>query len=184
MIGFGKRISYAFRCFFSILFGGEIPSDVAEELIGSTAQPASSAPGPVLAFPKITLQPESFERAVQMLSLLQRDGRLIDFLSEDVSPYPDAQLGAAVRTVHQSCRQALDQYIKLEPIINSEEDQPVTVPAGFDPALIKVIGNVAGQPPFRGVLRHRGWRAANVTLPSLPQGAGGSVVAQAEVEIP
>ena len=119
-----------------------------------------------------------------MLALLQRDGRLIDFLTEDVAPYPDAQLGAAVRSVHESSRQVLERYVKLEPVIASDEDQPVTLQAGFDPASIKVIGNATGKPPFRGLLRHRGWRATQVNLPSLPEGSGRSVVAPAEVEIP
>ena len=70
---------------------------------------------------------DNFDRAVQMLALLQRDGRLIDFLAENISSYPDVQLGAAVRTIHDTCRQVLDQYVKLEPILDSEEDQPVTV---------------------------------------------------------
>jgi hypothetical protein len=118
-----------------------------------------------------------------MLALLQRDGRLIDFLAEDVSVYPDAQLGAAVRTIHETCRLALEHYVKLEPILNSEENQPVTVQAGFDPATIKLIGNVAGEPPVRGVLRHKGWRVKEVNLPPLPQAAGRMVVALAEVEL-
>ena len=78
----------------------------------------------------------------------------------------------------------LERYVKLEPIIASDEDQPVTLQAGFDPASIKVIGNATGKPPLRGLLRHRGWRATQVNLPSLPEGAGRSVVAPAEVEIP
>jgi len=118
-----------------------------------------------------------------MLALLQRDGRLIDFLSENVTQYPDAQLGAAVRMIHDSCRQVLDRYIKLQPVIASEEDQPVTVPAGFDPASIKLIGNVTGAPPMRGLLRHRGWRIQEVNLPALPERSGRSIVAPAEVEI-
>ena len=126
---------------------------------------------------------EAFDRAVQMLALLQRDGRLIDFLAENISAYPDARLGAAVRTIHETCRQVLDHYVKLEPILNSEEDQPVTVQVGFDPAAIKLIGNVKGEPPVRGVLRHKGWRVKQVNLPPLPQGAGRLVVAQAEVEL-
>jgi hypothetical protein len=77
----------------------------------------------------------------------------------------------------------LEQYVKLEPILNSEEDQPVTVPAGFDLAAIKLIGNVAGETPVRGVLRHKGWRVKQVNLPPLPQGAGRMVVAPAEVEL-
>jgi hypothetical protein len=178
MLGFGKRISYAFRCFTSMLLDGEIPVDVRQELAAAPA-----------ALPSATEAPEekpveSYDRAVQMLALLQRDGRLIDFLTEDVSPYPDAQLGAAVRNIHQNCRQVLERYLKLEPIIVSEEDQPFTVPKGFEPAAIKLIGNTTGEPPLRGLLRHRGWRVAHISLPSLPDGAGRSVVTPAEVEVP
>jgi Domain of unknown function (DUF2760) len=184
MIGYGKRISYAWRCFFSILIRGEIPEDVALELIKTPAAVARTAELPARKEVTAKDTSESFDRAVQMLALLQRDGRLVDFLAEDVAPYPDTQLGAAVRTVHESCRQVLERYVKLEPVITSEEDQPVTVPAGFDPASIKLIGNITGKPPLRGLLRHRGWRATQVNLPSLPEGTGRSVVAPAEVEIP
>jgi hypothetical protein len=118
-----------------------------------------------------------------MLALLQRDGRLVDFLAENISGYPDVQLGAAVRTIHDACRQTLDQYVKLDPIMNSEEDQPVNIQEGFDPAAIKLIGNVAGEPPLRGVLRHKGWRVKAVNLPPLPQSAGRMVIAPAEVEL-
>jgi hypothetical protein len=184
MISFSTRISYAFRSFFSILSDGEIPKDIAAAL-GASAQAANPA-SVVEPRPKPAEKPpvESFDRAVQMLALLQRDGRLIDFLEEDVSPYPDDQLGAAVRTIHSSCRQVLDRYLKLEPVISSEEDQPVTVPAGFDPAAVKLVGNVVGDPPIKGLLRHRGWRVKDVSLPSLPQGAGREIVAPAEVEVP
>ena len=187
MIGFWERVVFAFRCFLSILFQGDIPKDIAEKLV----KPAGSAPqAPAKAAPSVPRlreaeQPasETFDRAVQMLALLQRDGRFIDFLAENISPYPDAQLGAAVRTIHDTCRQVLDQYLKLEPILNSEEDQPVTVQSGFDPAAIKLIGNVAGEPPVRGVLRHKGWRVKEVNLPPLPQTSSRMVVAPAEVEL-
>jgi hypothetical protein len=127
---------------------------------------------------------ETFDRAVQMLALLQRDGRLIDFLSENIAPYPDAQLGAAVRTIHEACRKVLDHYVILEPILKSEENQPVTVEAGFDVSTIKLLGNVTGAPPVRGVLRHKGWHVKQVNLPPLPEGSGRRVIAPAEVEIP
>ena len=182
---FWKRVAFAFRCFFSILFHADIPNDIAQKRV----DPAPSVPQ-VPAVPSVSRlkeverpTSEAFDRAVQMLTLLQRDGRLIDFLTEDISIYPDVQLGAAVRTIHETCRQVLDHYVKLEPILNSEEDQPVTVQAGFDPAAIKLIGNVAGEPPVRGVLRHKGWRVKEVNLPPLPQGAGRMVVTPAEVEL-
>jgi hypothetical protein len=179
MMAFSTRFSYAFRCFFSLLFGGTIPPDI----VSVTGASVSNVPAAEKPKPRENPPVESFDRAVQMLALLQRDGRLIDFLSEDVSPYPDSQLGAAVRTIHASCRQVLDRYLKLEPVISSEEDQPVTVPADFDPATVKLLGNVVGQPPVKGLLRHRGWRVTEVRLPSLPQGAGREIVAPAEVEI-
>jgi len=183
-MGLGKRISYALRCFFSILLHGQIPQNIALELGKTSAAITAGSRMADARAKEAEKTPFEYDRAVQMLALLQREGRLIDFLAEDVTPYPDAQLGAAVRSVHESCRQALERYIKLEPIIASEEDRPVTVQTGFDPASVKLIGNVAGKPPLRGLLRHRGWRATQVNLPSLPEGEGRSVVAPAEVEIP
>ena len=172
MDGFWTRLSYAFRCFYWILVDGQIPPDILQHLVkaGTQGAPGSSPgaptpsvretpgtgpakPVPVPTFKESDQAPgESSDRAVQILALLQRDSRLIDFLTEDVSPYPDAQLGAAVRTIHESCRQVLDHYLKLEPIINSVEDQPVTVEAGFDPAAIRLVGKVTGTPPVRGLL--------------------------------
>ncbi len=184
MIGFSTRVSYAFRCFFSLLFSGTIPQEIGRAMALSPA--TSSLKESAAARPKASEKPaaETFDRAVQMLALLQRDGRLLDFFAEDVSPYPDSQLGAAVRSIHASCRQVIDRYVKLEPVIASEEDQPVTVPAGFDPAAVKLIGNIVGGPPIKGLLRHRGWRVTEVSLPSLPQGSAREIVAPAEVEVP
>jgi len=183
MNGFWERVAFAFRCFFSVLFHADIPKDIAQKL-GKPAQAASTAAPSVSRLREVEGLPlGTFDRAAQMLALLQRHGRLIDFLAEDIAPYPDEQLGAAVRTIHETCRQVLDRYVKLEPILNSEEQQAVTVQAGFDPAAIKLIGNVAGGPPVRGVLRHKGWRVKEMNLPPLPQGAGRMVLAPAEVEL-
>jgi hypothetical protein len=187
MNGFWERVTFAFRCFFSILFHADIPNDIAQRRV-KPAGPVSQVPAavvPSVSRLKEVERPasEAFDRAIQMLALLQRDGRLIDFLAENISAYPDAQLGAAVRTIHESCQQVLDHYLKLEPILNSEEDQPVTVQMGFDPSAIKLIGNVGREMPVRGVLRHKGWRVKEVNLPPLPQGSGRTVVAPAEVEL-
>lgn len=185
MLGFGKRVSYAFRCFFSLVSNGEIPAEIAPEVIPTqTASPVAAPPQIAIPASKVEKpQTESTDRAVQMLALLQRDGRLIDFFKEDIAQYQDAQIGAAVRELHENCRKVLQNYIKLEPIIASEEDRPITVESGFDPASIKLIGNVTGKAPLRGLLRHRGWRATEVNLPPLPSEAGRAIVAPAEVEI-
>lgn len=122
--------------------------------------------------------------AVQMLSVLQRQGRLIDFLQEDISRYDDAQIGSAVRIIHESCKSALSDCVQLEAVMVQEEGALVTVPSGFDPAAIRLTGHVAGDPPFRGVLRHRGWRVRSVHLPKITALTGKErIVAPAEVEI-
>jgi hypothetical protein len=180
MVPYWQRVKYAFRTFFSILDHSRIPEDVAAGL-GATAPTASTtqAVPPKPAAPG----PEPPHRAVQMLALLQRDGRLVDFLMEDLSAYQDAQVGAAVRDVHAGCRQALTRYFTLEPVMADDEGQSVTVERDADAARIKVIGNITGQPPYRGVLRHRGWQASRIELPPVPA-SGRAVVAPAEVEIP
>lgn len=129
-------------------------------------------------------QPPTAGPDLRILALLQRDGRLVDFLMEEIDGYPDAQIGAAVREIHGKCRKALQHYLAIEPIINQPEDSPYTVPAGFDPGTIRVVGNVGGAPPFQGSLRHTGWRARAVQLPALAGAQShNAVLAPAEVEI-
>ena len=121
---------------------------------------------------------------LRILAVLQRDGRLVDFLQEDIDSYTDAQIGAAVRDIHRGCRKALRDYLTVEPILGGPEDSPVTVASDFDPAEIRLTGNVQGSPPFKGVLKHHGWRVKSVHLPVLPGSRGDtSVLAPAEVEI-
>jgi hypothetical protein len=187
MIGLGKRLSYALQCFVTVLGRGELPEKVVADLVTrpeATAAVPVSTPGVVSAPPAPEPPPDQGDRAVQMLALLQRDGRLIDFFTEDIAAYSDAQIGAAARNVHESCRQVLARYLALEPIIASDEGQPVTVSEDVDPSTTKLIGNVTGTPPRHGVLRHRGWRVSRIELPPLAEGAGRSVVAPAEVEMP
>ena len=122
--------------------------------------------------------------AVQILSILQREGRLIDFLQEDLANYDDAQIGAAVRSVHEGCKKALKEHVSLEPVYQQEEGSPVVLQPDFDAHAVRLIGDVSGNPPFRGVLRHRGWRISRITLPERVQGQEKEmIVAAAEVEV-
>lgn len=121
---------------------------------------------------------------LRVLALLQRDGRLVDFLQEDIDAYTDAQIGAAVRDIHKGCRKALRDYLTVEPVLSGDEGHPVTLASDFDPVAIRLTGNVGGRPPFRGVLKHHGWRVKSVQLPALPGARDqSSVLAPAEVEI-
>ncbi len=129
---------------------------------------------------KPTQAPEA--SAIQVLAILQRKGRLIDFLQENIQPFDDAQIGAAVRNVHEGCREALAEHVTLEPVMQEAEGSTVNIPAGFDAHTIRLTGNVAGDPPFKGEIRHRGWRVARIDLPELMQKQY-RIVAAAEVEV-
>lgn len=120
---------------------------------------------------------------LNLLSVLQREGRLVDFFQEDLSPYADEQIGAAVRSVHENCSKTIQKYLAPRSVIDKNEGETVTVPPDFDPGAVKLIGNVTGNPPFQGVLRHRGWRASKIDLPVLSAAQDAAIIAPAEVEI-
>jgi len=121
--------------------------------------------------------------AVRLLSALQREGRLIDFLKEDVSGYADDQIGAAARDIHGNCRKALAKLIEVEKVMDKPEGSSITIPEDFDPSSVRLVGEVGGKPPFKGALRHHGWRAATVKLPAAPEGSDPNILAPAEVEV-
>ena len=128
--------------------------------------------------------PEKLHAAgLAVLGLLQREGRLIDFLREDVSSFADADIGAAARVVHAGSRKVIDQYLTLEPVLKDDEGATVTVPAGFNAERIRLTGNVAGEPPFRGALKHHGWMATSIRLPAVSPALDPRVIAPAEVEL-
>lgn len=118
-----------------------------------------------------------------LLSLLQREGRLVDFLRQDVASFSDEDIGAAARVVHAGCRKALDEHATIAVVQDAEENATVEVPVGYDPSSFKLVGNVKGEAPFTGKLRHRGWRAARLTLPDPVTGHDVRVLAPAEVEL-
>ncbi|HYR91186.1 MAG TPA: DUF2760 domain-containing protein [Terriglobia bacterium] len=121
--------------------------------------------------------------ALMFLAAMQREGRLIDFLQQEVAAFSDEDVGAAARVVHRGCRQVLQQFFDFEPSVSGEEGTPMSVPAGFDSQRIRLIGNVTGQPPFKGTLKHHGWTATAVRLPVVSEALDPRVVAPAEVEL-
>jgi len=119
-----------------------------------------------------------------LLTLLQREGRLLDFLLEDIQAYANEQIGAAVRDIHVKCQKTLKEHLVLEPVLKQSEGDNVEIPPGFDPSAIRLTGNVTGQPPFKGTLQHHGWRAKEIKLAPPPEGQDQFVVQPAEVELP
>ncbi len=120
---------------------------------------------------------------LQLLALLNHSGRLIDFLKEDISGYSDAQVGAAVRKVHADCSQHLEELVSIQSIFSQQEGATVTIPSGYDPSEVRMIGDVRGTPPFKGQLRHRGWKASKISLPKRSGTFKSDIISPAEVEV-
>lgn len=168
------RIALAFRAFFAILGSGKLSPELASEL-GLVPRVASKPAA------KPETAPQAADGAIQILGILQRDARLVDFLMEDISGYADDQIGAAVRTLHEQSRKALSQYVRLAPVIDGVEGAYTKIDHAEG---VKLIGNVPpdGKAPG-GVLRHRGWKVESITLPTLTAKARLTVLAPAEIEV-
>lgn len=123
------------------------------------------------------------DAALQVLGLLQKEARFIDFVKEDITAYSDADIGAAARVVHEGCNKAINEHFSLAPIRTEQEGSNITVPVGFDAAAIRLTGNIVGTAPFNGTLVHKGWQATEVRLPKLTQGHNPNIVAAAEIEL-
>jgi hypothetical protein len=155
--------------------GDELPDRDESGQAGEPAGPAMEEEVAGVGEPGVTV--------VQVLGLFQREGRLLDFLQEDITPYSDEQIGAAVREVHKGCRGALLECFNLAPVLDAEEGSDVEVDEDFNPLHIRLTGNVHGKPPFKGVLRHGGWRYTELNLPEWSADRKTDVIAPAEVEI-
>lgn len=205
-----SRFFLALRCFFAVLLRSALPPQAIAMLLPMAppqAQPQKSLPEappaeakpvevkpapapepPPPAEPAAPLKAGDLTAAarrggVQMLAILQREGRLLDFLMEDIDSYGDAQIGAAVRDIHRGCRKALGEHLKVRPIRPEPDEAVVKIPDGYDPSQIRLVGRVTGRPPFEGTLRHHGWRTGDINLSDIPAGHDPSVICPAEVEI-
>jgi len=120
---------------------------------------------------------------LHLFSMMQREGRLMDFLAEDLDQYEDSQIGSAVRAIHANCVQVVREYLDPRPIMAQAEGERVTVDVDFDPGAIKLTGKVAGEPPFSGIIRHKGWQVGKLKLPKLSGRQNAEIIAPAEVEL-
>ncbi|SAL12904.1 hypothetical protein AWB73_00439 [Caballeronia turbans] len=197
--GFFGRIGIAFGAFFGILgnaaFAGRVQRlreapeapeapDFAAEAPRPAAAPVAAAPAPAPAQPAPSVLKEASPvAALQLLGLLQRDARFIDFVEEDIVNYSDADIGAAARLVHDGCRAVLREHFTIKPVRTEAEGSRVTLQEGFDAAAVRLTGNVVGKAPFNGQVSHRGWKVEDTRLPKLAPSHDASIVAPAEVEL-
>jgi hypothetical protein len=204
---FLRRIPLAFGAFFSTLGNADFAASVldlrrdgarpgpdvqpvqrATAPTPTAVAPTAAAAAPIAPQPAVrpaapVLRQAPTDAALQLLALLQRDARLIDFTEENLADYADADIGAAARLVHEGCRKVLREHFTIAPVRPEEEESRITLNEGFDASAIRLTGNVVGKAPFKGTIRHRGWRVNEVRLPKLSEGHDASICAQAEVEL-
>ena len=188
VLPFFSRLSTAFGSFFALLGDGQLAARVQTLRDGaplaSEVPPPPPPPAPVQTPPPAPVRATAnVDAALQLLALLQRESRFVDFLQEDIAAYSDADVGGAARLLHGGARKVLMDTFDLEAVRTEVEGSRLTLPAGFDAAAVRVTGNVVGQPPFTGTLQHKGWRATAVRLPALTAGHDTRVIAPAEVEL-
>lgn len=175
-----RRLWLAFGVFFRVLFDARYAASIVR--VGrapepsAAAVPPSSPPAPAAAL-------QDGEGALVLLSLLQSEGRFVDFVQQDIAAFPDAEVGAVARMVHGGCRKVLGAHLRIEAIRAEPEGQPIALDAGFDANRVKLTGRVGGNGRVQGVLRHRGWHVVEVKLPKVVDPGGAVVLAPAEVEL-
>ncbi|SAL61189.1 hypothetical protein AWB69_06798 [Caballeronia udeis] len=183
-LSFFGRLSLAVGTFFAVVGDREFAGQVRRLRDGAAVTAPVAAREPVATpAPTPTIKEASPESALQLLGLLQRGARFVDFVEEDIAGYSDADIGAAARLVHDGCRATLREHFTLRPVREEAEGSRVTLADGFDATAVRLTGNVVGKPPFNGNISHRGWRVEEVRLPMLTKTHDATVIAQAEVEL-
>lgn len=161
----------ALRLLFNAAYAGQVSAGL-QALAAAQVKPAPLPPERVHA------------SGLALLAGWQREGRLVDFLQQEVGGFSDEEIGAAARVVHAGCRKVLRQYFTLEPAVKEAEGEPLTVPAQFDAQRIRLTGNVSGPPPCQGTLKHHGWVATSIRMPAISEALDPRVIAPAEVDLP
>ncbi len=182
-LGFWSRVWLALIVPWKVLFDSRLATRVASLASGAAPSAPPALVEEVAAEGNVAEAEPDTTAALQLLAILQREGRILDFLQEDIAPYSDAEVGAAARVVHQGCKRGLADYVEIAVVRAEAEGAAVVLEAGFDAARTRVTGNLVGEPPFRGTLAHHGWRVMKIRLPRLAAGHDASIVAPAEVEV-
>lgn len=176
----------ALRAFFRVLFNKAVATDVARVLDGVSPAPAQAptAEPVTLSKPKPAPKPAATRsEALTLLAALQREGRLVDFLREDLAGATDAQIGAVARDLQRDCRAAVERFFAMAPLSDQAEGSRIELPAGYDAAQYHVLGAGDGNAGLSGIILHPGWRATKCDVPTYtgPE-SGHLVIAPCEIE--
>lgn len=165
-----KRFGLALRTFFRLLGDGAF-AEAVQKLSTTKGLPAP-------------VDPATRSDALTLLATLQREARLLDFVLEPLDGFDDAQVGAAARDVHRDTRAVVERIFAPVALRTEDEGSEVVVPATADPSAFKLTGPVSGEPPYRGVLQHHGWKATACNMPTWTGDAKVAMaLAPAEVEL-
>jgi hypothetical protein len=177
---------------FSLARGKKMPTEAGVQLVSRTPEPAVKIVEKIVEVEKLVQAPapepvilkeSTPDAALQLLGLLQKEARFIDFIKEEIASYSDADIGVAARVVHEGCNKAINEHFTMTPIRSEQEGGKITLQPGFDAASVRLTGNIVGSAPFTGTLIHKGWQVTNIRLPKLTQGHNPSILAAAEVEL-
>ncbi|HEV3340120.1 MAG TPA: DUF2760 domain-containing protein [Pirellulales bacterium] len=182
------RIGLAVRVFFRVLFDAALAQRVRPLLSGeapsAVAPPDEEGRTTPTPTPKTSKKPPGRSDALNLLAMLQREARLVDFIQEPIAGYSDEQIGAAVRDVHRDCAAVFERVFALVPIRQEAEGSTIELSGDFDAAQFRLAGRVPEQPPFRGTLAHHGWRTTQCVLPEWNGSeAAATVIAPAVMEL-
>ncbi len=150
---------------------------VVEKIVEVEKIVHAPAPEPVI------LKEATPDAALQLLGMLQKEARFIDFIKENITGYSDEDIGIAARVVHEGCNKVINEHFTLAPVRTEPEGNKITLAKGFNAAEIRLTGNIVGNAPFNGTLVHKGWQVTQTKLPKLTQGHSANIIAAAEVEI-
>ncbi len=155
--------------------------EVAKNKVADAEKELSILRAAVEAPPTDVIKPAAPADPLLTLVLLQREARLIDFAMEDISSFSDEMVGAAARQVHGGVRKILERHFAPVAVLPGlVEGDSISLPQDADLSLYELTGRVK-TPPFKGELRHKGWKASQIDLPHRQNPS--VVITPAEIEI-
>ena len=178
------KLIFAIKIFFKLLGNKEFAEDVSRLLRGGLAPALPKPETPPISPARPRPEYPARSEAITLLAALQREGRFVDFARENLTPYSDAQIGAAVRDVHKGCAKALERMFGILPVLEQPEGTKIEISPETAGDMVTLVGNVAGTPPYRGTIQHAGWKISKCELPQWTGNeASVNLIAAAEVEV-